>query len=78
MKNMDGNSDHQLSRQLINMPWKIKQGAAGCKGFAVVKEGSGELVGCHPSKSRATAHLRALYSSEADTKKAEEAKKKIL
>ena len=78
MKNMDGNSDHQLSRQLINMPWKIKQGVAGCKGFAVVKEGSGELVGCHPSKSRATAHLRALYSSEADTKKAEEAKKKIL
>ena len=75
---MDGNSDHQLSRQLINMPWKIKQGVAGCKGFAVVKEGSGELVGCHPSKSRATAHLRALYSSEADTKKAEEAKKKIL
>lgn len=78
MKNMDGNSDHQLSRQLINMPWKIKQGVAGCKGFAVVKEGSGELVGCHPSKSRATAHLRALYSSEADTKKAKEAKKKIL
>ena len=78
MKNMDGNSDHQLSRQLINMPWKIKQGVAGCKGFAVVKEGSGELVGCHPSKSRATAHLRALYSSEADTKKVKEAKKKIL
>lgn len=78
MKNGAGNLDHQLSRQLINMPWKIKQGVAGCKGFAVVKEGSGELVGCHPSKSRATAHLRALYSSEADTKKAEEAKKKIL
>lgn len=50
------------------MPWKIKQGAAGCKGFAVVKE-SGELVGCHPSKSKATAHMRALYASEADTKK---------
>ena len=51
------------------MPWQIKQGAAGCKGFAVVKEGTGELVGCHPSKSRATAHLRALYASEADSKK---------
>lgn len=50
------------------MPWKIKQGAAGCKGFAVVKE-SGELVGCHPSKSRAMAHMRALYASEADSKK---------
>ena len=57
------------------MPWQIKQGAAGCKGFAVVKEGTGELVGCHPSKSRATAHLRALYASEADSKKV---KKSIL
>ena len=68
MKNGAGNLDHQLSRQLINMPWKIKQGASGCKGFAVVKE-SGELVGCHPSKSRAMAHMRALYASEADSKK---------
>ena len=51
------------------MPWQIKQGAAGCKGYAVVKEGTGELVGCHPSKSRAMAHMRALYASEADSKK---------
>jgi hypothetical protein len=51
------------------MPWNIKQNVSGCKGFAVVKEGTNELVGCHPSKSRATAHLRALYSSESDTKK---------
>lgn len=51
------------------MPWQIKQNAAGCKGYAVVKEGTNELVGCHPSKSRATAHLKALYSAEADTKK---------
>lgn len=50
------------------MPWKVEQGVAGCKGFAVVKEG-GELVGCHPSKSRAEAHMRALYASEADAKK---------
>lgn len=51
------------------MPWEIKQNSAGCRGYAVVKQGSGELVGCHPSKSRATAHLRALYASEADSKK---------
>lgn len=51
------------------MPWQIKQNSAGCKGYAVVKEGTGELVGCHPSKSRAAAHLRALYASEADSKK---------
>jgi len=58
------------------MPWNIKQNAAGCKGFAVVKE-NGELVGCHPSKSRAMAHMRALYASEADTKKMKDKKKKI-
>lgn len=51
------------------MPWQIKQGVSGCKGFAVVKEGTNELVGCHPSKTRATAHLRALYASEADANK---------
>ncbi len=51
------------------MPWQIKQGVSGCKGFAVVKEGTDELVGCHPSKSRAAAHMRALYASEADAKK---------
>lgn len=51
------------------MPWQIKENSAGCRGYAVVKEGTGELVGCHPSKSRATAHLRALYASEADSKK---------
>ncbi|MGA1047039.1 MAG: hypothetical protein ACO3UU_03455 [Minisyncoccia bacterium] len=58
------------------MPWSIKQGAAGCKGYAVVKEG-GELVGCHPSKSRAMAHMRALYASESDTKKIKDKKKKF-
>lgn len=51
------------------MPWQIKQGAAGCKGYAVVKESDGKLVSCHPTKSAATAHLRALYASESDAKK---------
>jgi len=50
------------------MPWNIKRNTAGCKGFAVVKE-SGELVGCHVSESKAKAHMRALYASEADNKK---------
>ncbi len=58
------------------MPWKIQQGKSGCNGYAVVKEG-GELVGCHPSRSRALAHMRALYASEADTKKMQDKKKKI-
>jgi hypothetical protein len=45
------------------MPWNIKRGAAGCKGYAVVKE-DGKLVGCHESETKAKAHLRALYASE--------------
>lgn len=48
------------------MPWQIKQGAAGCKGYAVVKESDGTLVGCHPTKSAANAHLKALYASEVE------------
>lgn len=59
------------------MPWNVKRNTAGCKGYAVVKE-TGELVGCHPSKSRAEAHLRALYASEADAKKMQIKNKKIL
>ena len=45
------------------MPWKVDQGAAGCKGYAVVKEDTGELVGCHASKTAATAHMKALYAN---------------
>lgn len=51
------------------MPWKIKRDVKGCSGYAVVKESDGKLVGCHPTKSAATAHLRALYVSESDSKK---------
>jgi hypothetical protein len=57
------------------MPWEIKQNVAGCKGYGVVKQGSSELVGCHVSETKAKAHLRALYASEADSKKV---KKSIL
>lgn len=60
------------------MPYNIKQNAAGCKGFAVLND-KGELKGCHPSKSRATAHLRALYAATANEEKmAEQKKKRIL
>ena len=60
------------------MPYNIKQNAAGCKGFAVLND-KGELKGCHPSKSRATAHLRALYAATANEEKmVAEKKKRIL
>lgn len=59
------------------MPWEIKRNAAGCKGYAVVKQDTGELVGCHAGESAAKAQLSALYASEADAKKMQD-KKKIL
>lgn len=58
------------------MPYNIRQGAAGCKGYAVVND-QGELKGCHPSKSRASAHMRALYAATANEEKIKEKKKKI-
>ena len=58
------------------MPWEIKQNTAGCSGYAVVKE-DGKLVGCHPTRSRAVAQMKALYASEADAKKMQDKKKKI-
>ena len=57
------------------MPYNIKQGAAGCKGYAVVND-KGELKGCHPSKSRAMAHMRALYAATANEQEAADQKKK--
>lgn len=59
------------------MPWEIKQNFAGCRGYAVVKQGSNELVGCHAGESAAKAQLRALYASEAEEKKMQDKKKKI-
>lgn len=59
------------------MPYDIRQGAAGCKGWAVVNE-KGELKGCHPGRSAALAHQRALYAATANEEKmANDKKKKI-
>lgn len=51
------------------MPYEIKQNCGGCKGYAVVKQGTTDVVGCHPSKSRAMAHMKALYANVKDVKK---------
>ena len=51
------------------MPYEIKQNVGGCKGFAVCKQGTTEVIGCHPSKSRAMAHMKALYANVKDVKK---------
>jgi hypothetical protein len=46
------------------MPWEIKQNYGGCSGYAVVKEGTNEIEGCHSTRSEAAAQQRALYASE--------------
>ena len=48
------------------MPWHVAENHSGCpdsKPWAVVKTATGEVVGCHPSKEKADAHLRALYAN---------------
>jgi len=59
------------------MPYNIRQGAAGCKGYAVVSD-KGELKGCHAGKASAMAHMRALYAATADEEKIGDKKKRIL
>lgn len=46
------------------VPYDIVKDAGGCSGWAVVKAGSGEVMGCHPTKARARRQQRALYASE--------------
>jgi HK97 family phage prohead protease len=50
------------------MPWHIAQNVGDCKGFAVVKDDSGEIVGCHASRPAALDQLAALYASEQSTR----------
>jgi hypothetical protein len=48
------------------MPWHISNNAKGCDGYAVVKDDTGEVVGCHDSEGSAKDQLAALYASEAN------------
>lgn len=47
------------------MPWHIaKSGCPDEKPFAVVKDDTGAVVGCHTSEEGAKAQLAALYANE--------------
>ena len=48
------------------MPWEIKRNYGGCAGYAVVKEGTTEVEGCHSSREAAQRQMSALYASETD------------
>lgn len=46
------------------MPWHITNERAECSGWAVVKDATGEIVGCHRTEAHAQAQLTALNIAE--------------
>jgi hypothetical protein len=53
------------------MPYHIgEQGSYGCKGYPVVKDSDGTVMGCHDSKESAKKQLAALYVNEPEASKA--------
>lgn len=46
------------------MPWHVESDHPDCSGYAVVKDDSGEMVGCHMSEAEAEDHMKALYANE--------------
>lgn len=48
------------------MPWDVKENYASCSGYAVVKQGSTEVEGCHTSRESAQKQIAALYASESE------------
>jgi hypothetical protein len=51
----------------IVMPYSIgKQGSYGCSGYPVIKDGTGEVMGCHETASAAQAQISAINISESE------------
>jgi hypothetical protein len=50
------------------MPWHIETDNLGCEGFAVVKDGTTEVEGCHRTRSQAERQMAALYASEPEAR----------
>lgn len=52
------------------MPYHIgEEGSHGCKGFPVIKDSDGEVMGCHKTKEDAKKQLAALYINEPEASK---------
>jgi Phage Mu protein F like protein len=53
------------------MPWHIVEDSAQCpasRPYAVVKDATGQIEGCHPSRMAATDHMAALYAAEQEAR----------
>jgi hypothetical protein len=48
------------------MPYHIQPNNPDCQGFAVVKNETGEVMGCHVSEAEAKDQLTALHINEPD------------
>jgi hypothetical protein len=46
------------------MPWHVTNDRAECDGYAVVKDATGEIVGCHATQNQANKQLAALHIAE--------------
>jgi hypothetical protein len=47
------------------MPYHVGQpNSYGCKGYPVVKDSDGTVMGCHQTKQDAIKQLKALYANE--------------
>ena len=52
------------------MPYHIgERGSHGCSGYPVVKDSTGEVMGCHTSAEKAGRQLAALHINEPDASK---------
>lgn len=51
------------------MPYHIgPKGSYGCKGYPVVKDTDGKVIGCHTTEKGALSQLKALYANEPQAK----------
>jgi len=51
------------------MPYHIgAKGSYGCKGYPVVKDADGKVIGCHTTEKDAKRQLAALYINEPKAK----------
>ncbi len=46
------------------MPYEIKKDFGDCDGYAVTKEGSEKILGCHSTREKAQNQVAAIYSVE--------------
>ena len=46
------------------MPYSVRKNFGSCSGYAVVKDGTSKIMGCHTSREKARSQIAALNASE--------------